>query len=462
MVRPMRVVLANPYVLAHDRHERRHMHLYPPLGTLYVASSLLDAGHDVRFFDATFERSVDGLAGLLDEWRPEVLGVYTTFLSKANALAMGDMARTRGVRAVAGGPDANVEPETYLGHFDAVVLGEGEVTMRELVAALADGRDPADVAGLVLNGPEGPVRTSARPRVRDIDVLTPPARHLVDMAAYERAWRSRRGYYSTSLTASRGCPYSCNFCSRPIFGRAYRARSVEGVVGELLAIKEAYGPDRVWFTDDILAIDRAWLLRLCRAIQDAGLGMEFHALCRADLMDAEVLSAMRAAGFVQVFYGVESGSQSVLDAMDKRSTVEALRRASAATREAGIEQHWFIMLGYPGETQRDVEATVGLLLEMAPDGFSTTVAYPIKGTRLYEQVEGDLTQGSWRQSVDVQLMFKNRYRRAFYRWTIFRMRTSMMLRRRVSSSASRFMRAYDGACRAVSSILAGEAGSWGR
>lgn len=458
----MKVLLANPYVLAEDRHELRHMHLYPPLGTLYVASALLEAGHEVRFFDATFESSASSLASSLDAWRPDVLGVYTTFLSKANALEMGDMARTRGIRAVAGGPDSNVEPGTYLGHFDAVVLGEGELTMRDLVAAIADDRDLREVPGLALVGSGGVERTPVRPRIADLDSLPLPARHLADMAAYECAWRSRHGYYSTSITASRGCPYSCNFCSRPIFGRAYRARTVEGVVAELRALRDIHRPDRVWFTDDILAIDRDWILRLCRAIQDEGLDLEFHALCRADLMDAEVLAAMRAAGFVQIFYGVESGSQSVLDAMDKRQTVEALRRASAATRAAGIEQHWFIMLGYPGETMRDVEATVRLLLEMAPDSFSTTVAYPIKGTRLYEQVEDDLTTRSWKQSVDVQLMFKNRYTRAFYRWTIFRMRTSMMLRRRVSGTASRLMRMYDGACRAVSSLLAGEAGSWGR
>lgn len=457
----MRVLLANPYVLREDGHEMRFMHLYPPLGTLYVASSLIDAGHEVRVLDATFEPSAEALEPLLASWRPAVVGVYTTFLSKANALAMGDAARSRGMLAIAGGPDANVEPEAYLAHFDAVVMGEGERTMREVVAAVAEGREWRGVAGLAVLREGVVVRTAARPRIQDLDAMPLPARHLVDMARYERAWRSRHGYFSTSITASRGCPYACNFCSRPIFGSLYRARSVAGVVAELLAIEGAFHPDRVWFTDDILAIDRDWIVALCDAIRGAGLDMEYHALCRADLMDDEVLAAMRAAGFRQVYYGVESGSQCVLDAMNKRTTVEGLRRASKATRRAGIDQHWFIMLGYPGETRRDVEATIALLLEMAPDSFSTTVAYPIKGTRLYDQVERDLTASAWRQSVDVRLMFKNRYPRLFYRWTILRMRTSMMLRRRVAGPGSVVMRLYDRACRAVSVLLAGERGELG-
>ncbi len=439
----------------------RFMHLYPPLGTLYVASSLIQAGHEVRFFDATFEPSAGALAPVMESWRPGIVGVYTTFLSKANASAMGDAARSRDLVAIAGGPDANVEPEAYLAHFDAVVLGEGELTMLEVVSAVAEGREWRGVAGLALLRDGRLARTAARPRVQDLDALPPPARHLVDMARYERAWRSRHGDFSTSMTASRGCPYGCNFCSRPIFGPLYRARSVAAVVEELASLGATYRPDRVWFTDDILAIDREWILSLCEAIRGADLGMGYHALCRADLMDDEVLSAMRAAGFRQVYYGVESGSQCVLDAMDKRTTVEGLRRASAATRSAGIDQHWFIMLGYPGETQRDVEATIALLLEMAPDSFSTTVAYPIKGTRLYSDVERDLTASAWRQSVDVQLMFKNRYPRLFYRWTILRMRTSMMLRRRVAGPGSAAMRLYDRACRAVSILLAGERGAWG-
>ena len=458
----LRVLLANPYVLREDRHESRLQHLYPPLGTLYVASSLIREGHEVRFFDGMFEPSVGAIGPVLGSWRPDVVGVYTIFLTKANAHAIGDMARSRGIVAIAGGPDANVEPEAYLAHFDAVVLGEGERTMCEVASAISQGRDWREVPGLALLRDGAVARTAARPRTQDLDALPPPARELADMARYERAWREHHGHFSVSVTASRGCPYGCNFCSRPIFGPLYRARSVGSVVSELVALKSAYRPDMVRFTDDILAIDRRWMLALCEAIRGADLGMGFHALCRADLMDDEVLSAMGAAGFRQVDYGVESGSQRVLDAMNKGTTVEGLRRASAATRRAGIDQHWFIMLGYPGETVRDVEDTIALLLELAPESFSTTVAYPIKGTRLYEDVERDLVANAWRQSDDVRLMFRNRYPRRFYRWTVLRMSTSMMLRRRVSGPASLPLRLYNGLCRAVSVLLAGEVGARGR
>jgi len=451
----LRVLLANPYVLREDRREARLQHLYPPLGTLYVASSLMREGHEVRFYDGMFEPSVGTIGPVIGSWRPDVVGVYTIFLTKANSCAIGDMARSRGLVAVAGGPDANVEPEAYLEHFDAVVLGEGERTMCEVAAAISQGHDWREVPGLALAREGRLVRTAARPRTQDLDALPPPARELVDMARYERAWRERHGHFSVSITASRGCPYGCNFCSRPIFGSLYRARSVGSVVAELQALEATYRPDMVRFTDDILAIDRRWMLALCEAIRGADLGMGYHALCRADLMDDEVLSAMRGAGFRQVDYGVESGSQCVLDAMNKGTTVEGLRRASAATRRNGIDQHWFIMLGYPGETRADVEATIALLLEMAPESFSTTVAYPIRGTRLYSDVERDLVASAWRQSDDVQLMFKNGYPRLFYRWTVLRMRSALMLRRRLAGPDQAVLRLYDGACRAVSTLLAG-------
>jgi radical SAM superfamily enzyme YgiQ (UPF0313 family) len=238
---------------------------------------------------------------------------------------------------------------------------------------------------------------------------------------------------------------------------------VEGVVAELEAIRRDHRPEWARFNDDILALDRKWTMQLCDRIRSAELGMRFHCLCRAELMDAGLLGAMAAAGFAQVDYGVESGSQRVLDLMCKGQTIEVLRRVSRETKEAGISQHWFIMLGYPEERLEDVESTVALLLELGPESFSTTVAYPLKGTPLYDDVGRLMTGAGWRQSDDVRLVFEHTYPQAFYGWTAMRMRGSMLLRRATGDPGSPLLRGYDAVARAVSRLLArGSGGRIGR
>jgi len=457
----------NPYVIREDRHERRSMRPYAPLGPLYVAAALREAGHDVAFFDASFEPRVEAVERALDSARPAMVGVYTLFLTRGNSLKVARLAKARGAFVVAGGPDATVEPEAYLsGGFDCVVAGEGERTAVELASAVEEGRDWRQVPGVVSagGGDGGAIaRAPQRERIDDLDSLPMPARDLVDLRRYEREWRAAHGHFSMSIMASRGCPYRCRFCSRPIFGSTYRRRSVEGVVAELEAIRRDHRPEWARFNDDILALDRKWTMQLCDRIRSAELGMRFHCLCRAELMDAGLLGAMAAAGFAQVDYGVESGSQRVLDLMCKGQTIEVLRRVSRETKEAGISQHWFIMLGYPEERLEDVESTVALLLELGPESFSTTVAYPLKGTPLYDDVGRLMTGAGWRQSDDVRLVFEHTYPQAFYGWTAMRMRGSMLLRRATGDPGSPLLRGYDAVARAVSRLLArGSGGRIGR
>jgi radical SAM superfamily enzyme YgiQ (UPF0313 family) len=457
----MRVLLVNPYMLEHDRHEQRFLHLYTPLGTLYVAAVLEGDGHEVDLFDATFSKRLDEVGLLMDRVVPDLVGVYSTFLSRDEAIRVGRMAVERGIPVVGGGPDPNIEPEEYLSAgFDAVVIGEGEATTLELVRALGAGGPWRSISGLVLLEDGEVTRTAPRSRIDDLDSIPFPARHLVDMEAYAKVWRGKHGYFALSLTASRGCPFICKFCSRPIFGQVHRTRSVENIIEEIKEVAGTYRPDRIWFTDDILTIKKGWVLELCKRLEEEGLDLEFEALARADLMDAEVLQAMKRAGFRQLYYGVESGSQRVLDAMQKGQTMEDIARASMETRRAGIVQHWFIMMGYPGETREDVESTIDLLVKHAPDGFSTSVAYPIKGTTFYSDVEHLLVSERWSQSVDTKLLFRNRYPTVFYKWTKFRMTSAMVLRRKLKGPNSWLIRLHKGASGIVSRMLAVEGAEW--
>lgn len=441
----MKVLLASPYMVRHDPQERRGMRPFPPLGPLYIGSVLEAAGHEVRFFDATFERDLSGFERAIGSWRPETVGVYSTFLSKEGALRLGDMARAKGMFSVAGGPEASVHPEQYLdGHFDAVVTGEGERTVVDLVSTLEKGGGMEDIPGLAFGKGSAVVSTGDREMVRNLDSIPFPLRRLADVEGYRRAWKARHGFFAMNIMASRGCPFDCEFCSRPIFGRSHRTRSVGNVMEEISEVVEKYRPERIRFSDDILPLNRKWTLELCEAVQKSGLDLGFECLARMDLMDRELLARMAKAGFRKLYYGVESGSQKVLDAMGKGTAVEDIRRVSRLTREAGIEQHWFIMLGYPGERQEDVERTLALMADCVPEEFSTTLASPMKGTPLYSRA----TEGAF---TDM------RGRRLRYDWNVLRMHAQMRLARGLGQ-ASPVSRGATSVLRSVSKALAGRGG----
>jgi radical SAM superfamily enzyme YgiQ (UPF0313 family) len=457
----VKVLLINPYLLAQDERESRSFHPYPPMGPLYVASALRQEGHHVEFLDATFETSIDGVVEAVTRSDAAVVGAYTTFLSRANAIRIGKAARARGAFTVAGGPDANVEPEAYLEEaFDAVVMGEGEVTSQQLLSKLERGGEWQGIPGVAWLEDDHVEFGPQRDPIADLDTIEFPARGLADIEGYSRRWRERHGHFALSIMSSRGCPYNCAFCSRPVFGRKVRRRSVSNVVEELRELRHVHGADRVRFADDILPLDRGWMMQLLEAIEAEGLGLEFECLARADLVDGEMLRVMADVGFKEVFYWVESGSDDVLEVMCKGQTREQVLRATTLTREAGMIQHWFIMFGYPGETVEDVERTVDMVLDVAPESISTTVAYPIKGTPLYDDVQGLMTSGQWSRSDDVELLFRNRYPARFYRWTVFRLNTSLRLRRTLGRRDSFPLRAFEALGRAIARVLAVEDEAW--
>jgi radical SAM superfamily enzyme YgiQ (UPF0313 family) len=433
------------------------------MGPLYVAAALEQEGHHVQFLDAVFEPSIASIVDAVSRSDASVVGAYTTFLSRDNALEVGRAARARGAFAIAGGPDANVEPEAYLDEaFDAVVMGEGEITANQLLSILSKGGEWKGMAGIAWMEDDTLHEGPPRDRIVDLDEIEFPARRLADIDGYTRRWRERHGYFALSLMSSRGCPYNCAFCSRPVFGRKVRRRSVVNVVDELREIRHVHKADRVRFADDILPLDKPWMMDLLRAIKEADLGLEFECLARADLVDAEMLDAMAMAGFKEVFYGVESGSDAVLERMCKGQTRKEVRMATTLTKEAGLTQHWFVMFGYPGETLEDVERTVEMVLDVAPESISTTVAYPIRGTPLYTEVHDLMTSRQWTQSDDVELVFRNRYPARFYRWTVFRVNISLRLRRLLGRRDSALLHAFDLVGRAVAKVLAVEDEVWSR
>jgi anaerobic magnesium-protoporphyrin IX monomethyl ester cyclase len=419
------IIITHSYFLNHDAKQLARMNPYSPLSTLIAAARLRADGHVVTHFDSTFADGVQAFEMALDRDAPSLVAIMEdnfNFLTKMctarrrrDALAMIAAARARGCRVLVNGPDSTDQPKPYLdAGSDAVLLGDGEEALTEIASAWrANAAAPlGGIAGLAL--PDR--RTAARPPQRALDKLPLPAWDLVDVEAYRAAWRSKHGYFSWNMATSRGCPYACNWCAKPSFGRGYEQRSAQSVAMELRLLKDRINPDHIWFTDDIFGLTTLWLSDFAREVTRLRARTPFMIQSRVNLMRPEAVEALAEAGAQEVWLGVESGSQKILDAMEKGSRVEEVREATRNLKARGIRTCWFIQLGYPGESWEDITLTRDLIHAEKPDDIGVSVSYPLPGTRFYELVQAQLGERhNWEDSDDLAMLFQGTYDTQFYR-----------------------------------------------
>ncbi|MFN8621973.1 MAG: radical SAM protein [Chloroflexota bacterium] len=426
-----RVLVGQTYFLRFDPKLHAQMQPYPPLGSLIVAAVLREQGHEVAFFDAMLAESETEWAAAIDRSRPEVAILAEdnfNYLSKMCLLRMREagftmsaMARDRGCRVVVGGSDATDHAADYLAHgADVVLIGEGDATIVELLPALEAGTDEAfaAVAGIAFRAADGSiVTTPRRPDLKDLDALPLPARDLVDLDRYRAIWMERHGYFSLNVATTRGCPFHCNWCAKPIWGQRYNVRSPENVVAELAWLRDHAHPDHLWFADDIMGLKPGWLTRFADLVEQAGVRTPFKCLGRADLLlRPGDIDALARAGASIVWVGAESGSQRVLDAMDKGTTVTQIRETARRLRAAGVKVGFFLQFGYPGESREEIEQTIALVKECLPDDIGVSVSYPLPGTPFHARVREQLgEQQNWVDSDDLAMLYQGPFTTAFYR-----------------------------------------------
>jgi len=424
------VLFGQAYFLRFDPKLWEARQPYAPLGALYAAACVRDHGYRVALFDAMLAASEAEWADALDRHRPRFAVIYEdnfNYLSKMcllrmrqAALTMIDAARARGITTIVAGADATDHPVTYLDRGAAVVVtGEGEVTLVELLDTLTGERSGglSSVDGLCLRDDDGRViHTKPRAIIRQLDSLPFPAWDLVDVERYRSTWRSHHGYFSMNLVTTRGCPYHCNWCAKPIYGQRYTARSPEHVVEEMAWLKRTFRPDHLWIADDIFGLKPGWIERFAVLIQERGAATPFKCLLRADQVTAEVARALRAADCRTAWIGAESGSQRILDAMEKGARVEQIAHATRLLHDAGVEVGFFLQFGYPGETRDDIERTLEMVRTCAPDDIGVSVSYPLPGTTFYQRVQAQLGQKqNWVDSNDLAMMYHATYVPDFYR-----------------------------------------------
>ena len=368
---------------------------FPPLGLGYLASFLQKHSIQVDLVDCTFLREKEALERVR-RYKPDVIGIYSMYSMKDKSLEMARLLRQDCKLLVTGGPLPTTDPCDFLNYFDIVAIGEGEETMLEIVNHEEDHSDLSRVKGIAYKKKGKPTFTPPRVFIEDLDEIPFPAREFFDNSAYQRYYSKKFGYTTTSVMTSRGCPFKCDFCSRPVFGNGFRTRSAKNIVSEVEeVVKLGYG--RIWFADDCFTLQRNRLLKICDEIIGRGVKVQWECLSRVDTVDREVTEKMKRAGCVRVFFGIESGNDKVLRLMRKQITADKARQAVITTKNSGIGVGAFFIVGYPGEDSKTIHDTINFASSLPLDYLSFTMPYPIPGTPLYERVKNRIISKDWQE-----------------------------------------------------------------
>lgn len=435
----MDLLLTHGYFLYEDPKELPIMKPYVPLGILYLSSHLRQKGFGVEVYDTTFGSRKE-LFGILKAGPPSVVGIGGNLMTRSNVLEITAAARAAGWKVILGGPEPANYPREYLdAGADVIVEGEGEVTLEELLPALREGGDAAieRVNGIFFRREDGSIaRTPPRALIPSLDAQPWPDRERVDIGQYLKVWREHHGMGSVSIITARGCPYDCRWCSHSTYGKTHRRRSARNVADEVEWILGRYQPEMLWMADDVFTIHPGWIVQYAEEVKRRGIRIPFECITRADRVNPRMAEALAELGCFRVWIGSESGSQRILDAMQRGVKVEQVRAAIRLCRERGIQTGMFLMWGYEGEDLSDIEATVEHVKACRPDVFLTTVSYPIKGTPYYDEVTARLVgNGDWAHSTDRDLKIAGRHSRRYYQFATQLLHSEVALEKATGDSS---------------------------
>ena len=423
------ILFTHSYFLRFDPKQWALGQPYAPLGTLYAAALMRENNYTVSLFDTMFVADPAEVTAALDKNKPDFFVVYDdgfNYLTKMcltnmreAAFSMCKLARAKGCKVIVSSSDATDRYEDYLNEgADFVIIGEAEQTLLELTNHISAGQnDYSGILGLAYRDNGKTVKTPARPVLKDLDSLPLPAWDLVDINPYRDSWLKNAGYFSINMGTTRGCPFKCNWCAKPIYGNRYNSRSPANVVKEIKLLKENYNIDHIWFCDDIFGLKPGWVLELSKLLQEENIKIRFKIQSRADLLaEEDIVKALALSGCENVWIGAESGSQKILDAMDKGTTIEQIHTATRLMKDNGIKPSFFIQFGYPGEDKEDIELTIAMINELLPFEIGISVSYPLPGTVFYERVKADLKKKTnWTDSDEMALMFTNTFPATYYK-----------------------------------------------
>lgn len=440
----MSILFTHAYYLSDDPKEQKIMKPYPPLGLLYVSGYLKSKSIANDVFDTTFSSQQEQLE-FVAEKNPKIICIYTNLMTKVEVIKLIKILKTEQYnfpKIVLGGPDVTYNVENYLNAgADFLVIGEGEETTFELYNAIMDNGNLHEVNGIAFLENDAIIQTNPRTKFRELDELPLPNREAINMYNYLETWRKNHGESSMTISTQRGCPYTCKWCSTAVYGQSYRRRPANQVSAEMKMLKEQYNPDAIWFVDDVFTISHKWLTAFHEEVVKQNAQIRFECITRAERLNDEILRLLKEAGCFRIWIGAESGSQEIIDAMDRRVDVNHVKKIIQDTNAMGIETGTFIMLGYPGETEENIDETIQYLKEAKPTHYTITVAYPIKGTSLYNEIENKITaQPDWESSTDREIDFKRTYSRKYYNYAVSKVINEVEFDREKSKTSLRALK----------------------
>ncbi|MBC2843634.1 B12-binding domain-containing radical SAM protein [Winogradskyella flava] len=422
------VVFSHSYYYKFDSKQWKNKTPYPPLGTLYAASYLRENNYKVGVFDANLLDSPLEIRPYLENTTPSIFVLYDdgfNYLTKMclttmreAAFEMIKIAKNINCKVIVCSSDSTDHYEKYLdAGADFIIQGEGEISLKELVDALSKNEDTRLIKGIVFKDNEEIIKNPKHPVLRNLDELPMPAWDLIDLEPYREIWRSGGNEFTLNIATTRGCPFKCNWCAKPIYGNRYNSHSPEYITRHVKYLSETYGVNRFWMCDDIFGLKPNWVQNFNKELKKEQLNIRYYIQSRVDLLLKEdTIEALAESGLEEVWVGAESGSQAILDAMDKETTVEQIYQATKLLKEKNVRVAFFIQFGYLGETKADIDKTIGMIKELVPDNIGVSVSYPLPGTKFYDKVKDDLKlKANWTDSDDLAMMFKGTYNTSFYR-----------------------------------------------
>jgi anaerobic magnesium-protoporphyrin IX monomethyl ester cyclase len=422
------IVFSHSYYYKFDAKQWKNKTPYPPLGTLYAAAYLRENNYKVGVYDANLLSDPKTIKPYLEETKPKIFVLYDdgfNYLTKMclttmreAAFEMIKIAKNLDCSVIVCSSDSTDHYEKYLNAgADYVIQGEGEISLKELVDALSNNQDTTNIKGLVFYKGNTIIKNPKHPVLRDLDILPMPAWDLINIQKYKDIWQSGGKEFTLNIATTRGCPYKCNWCAKPIYGNRYNSHSPEYITKHIKYLSTTYNVNRFWMCDDIFGLKPNWVQNFNIELKKEKLKISYYIQSRVDLLlKADTIDALAESGLEEVWVGAESGSQAILDAMDKDTTVAQIYTATRLLKEKNVRVAFFIQFGYLNETIEDIKKTISMIKELVPDNIGISVSYPLPGTKFYEKVKDDLMlKANWKDSDDLAMLFKGTYNTKFYR-----------------------------------------------
>jgi anaerobic magnesium-protoporphyrin IX monomethyl ester cyclase len=422
------ILFTHSYYYKLDSKQWKNKMPFPPLGTLYAASLLRKNGFNIDLFDTNLLDTPKSIISKLTANQPNYLVIYDDGFNYLTKMCLTNMreacfemiqlAKKYNCKIIVSSSDATDHYEKYIEKgADYIIQGEGEITLSELITHLEENKSVESINGIVYKN-ESVIKVNPKRAVlQNLDELPLPAWDLVDMNSYKEVWKQSKQEFTLNLATTRGCPYKCNWCAKPIYGNRYNAHSPEYIVKEIAYLKEQFGVTRFWMCDDIFGLKPNWVQELNVELKTNNLKISYYIQSRVDLLLKEdTIDVLAESGLEEVWVGAESGSQKILDAMDKGTQVEDIYEATHLLQQKNIRVALFLQFGYLTENQEDIKKTIQMVKELKPDNIGISVSYPLPGTKFYDKVKDDLKlKANWTDSDDFDMMFQGTYSSNYYK-----------------------------------------------